>query len=67
MEEKEIIKVGFSALKGVNPEIALKLEEAQAAVNTKIQNEILPQVNEWQKQADAKYETLLKKEPIKSS
>ncbi len=64
LEHKETIKVAFDVLKSTNPEVAKKLDESLPVANKAIQNQILPQISQWQTQSDRVYETLLKKEPV---
>jgi hypothetical protein len=66
LEQRETINVTMDILKNTDPAVAKKLDEIQPQITQTIQNKILPQIGEWQTQADRFYETILKKEPVGS-
>jgi hypothetical protein len=64
LEQKEVINVSLDILKRTDPAIAKRVDETLPKVNETVQSKVLPQIAEWQTQADRFYETLLKKEQI---
>jgi len=64
LEQREVINVTLDVLKNTSPEVGKKIDETLPKVNEAVQTKILPQINEWQVQADNFYDTLLKKSPV---
>lgn len=61
---KEQVGATIDVIKSTNPEVASKIEEGQKRVSDELQNKIMPQLGQWQEQANNYYDTLLKKKPV---
>ena len=64
LEQREMINVTLDVLKNSNPEVGKQIDETLPKVNEAIKTKILPQIDQWQTQADRFYDTLLKKEAV---